>query len=93
MSDALPIAEQAQPIAERGEPPAHPLGADFMALTSQMAAIMLQNLIASSAAEISTQQAAEIAVELAMKIANEVREYRIVENRVVKLKPPEDTNG
>ena len=85
MSDGPPLSQEAPPAVDRGELPTYPLSPDFISRAEQMAAIMLQNLISTCGVDLSMEQAAEIAVRLAMNVANEVRRYRLVDNKVVRV--------
>lgn len=62
-----------------------PLGPQLIYLTSDMAAKMLAGLIATTEKEWTPQEAAAVAVEMAIAVANEVRLYRLVDNKAVKL--------
>lgn len=64
--------------------PSYPLGSELMTLVSSMAATISQGLMATTGEVWTTNSAAACAVEMAIAIANEVREYRIVNNRAVK---------
>lgn len=85
MPDGPPISQQAPPAVERGPSPSYPLNNEFMSLASDMAAKMLGGLIAVTPGEMTPQSAASIAVEMAMAVANEVRLYRLVDGKAVKI--------
>lgn len=65
------------------------LGPELLVQTQDMAARIAQGLIAMhcnmSKDDVSLERAASLAVEMAMHIANEVRLYRLVDNRAVKI--------
>lgn len=86
MNDGIPISEQVLiPEVERGAPVGYPLGPEHVALAADMSARILAGVVAATPAEYTPQQAAVMAVEMAMHVFNEVRKYRLVDNKVVKV--------
>jgi hypothetical protein len=84
MVDEPAIAQQGLSTVDRGSSPAYPLGPETIRLASEMSARMLQGLIAVTPGEITTVWAAKVAVEMTFHVVNEIREYKLIDNKIVK---------
>lgn len=84
MSD-IPLAHQAPPAIEPVEDPGAPLGSDTIQLVSGMAATILAGSIAMARADLEPEDAAVLAVRMSIAVANEVRQYRIVDGKAVRM--------
>ena len=68
------------------EPVAHSLGPELLYRMEHMTALLAQNVVAQTmaATELTVEQVAALAAELAAAIANEVRRYKVVDNKMMK---------
>lgn len=88
--DGPPLSEQTPAAVDRGESPGYPLGPEFMAAITFNASQMLGGLIAATPVDWTPVMAAKVAVEMAVAVANEVRMYRIVDNKAVRMEQGSD---
>lgn len=85
MSDGPPLAQEAPPAVVRGEDPGAMLGAETLGHLQYMAATILAGSIALARADLDAEDAAKLAARMAVVVVNELREYRIVNNKAVRV--------